>query len=93
MKLGDSTSRIKCYGFSQGTADPGPNHLEGLVSDRQELPRYLEKLIVGGWIPSPGEKLAVNVTHDNDCDHRRGDDCDCNPDVKLINHQPPTRKE
>jgi len=63
------------------------------MTDRERMPKYLERLISGGWEPSPGEVVEVNVQHDYDCAHWQGEPCACDPDVKLINHQRSTPKE
>jgi hypothetical protein len=51
--------------------------------DRDPTPKYLRILLEGGWTPEPGELVTVEVLHDEDCAHRRGETCDCLPEVRL----------
>jgi hypothetical protein len=62
------------------------------MTDRQTIPRYLEKLLGADWVPSPGESVEVNIYHDEDCSHLGGDLCDCNPTPELT-QSPVSRKE
>jgi hypothetical protein len=46
-------------------------------------PKYLRILLEGGWVPEAGELVTVEVLHAGDCAHRRGETCDCLPEVRL----------
>ena len=45
---------------------------------RDPMPKYLRILLEGDWTPEPGELVTVEVGHDGNCAHRRGEACDCN---------------
>lgn len=49
----------------------------------EEVPRYLQRLLEGGWEYTPGELVSVEVLHDDDCAHWRGRPCNCDPEVKM----------
>jgi len=57
------------------------------------MPRYLQRLLDGGWTPDPGELVEVVVLHDDWCSFLRGGQCNCDPDVKVINHGRPDEGE
>ena len=49
----------------------------------ERVPKYIERLLAGGWEWTPGEVVSVAVLHDDDCAHWRGGVCDCEPEVKM----------
>ena len=59
-----------------------------MTRERDDLPRYLRRLLDGGWTPGPGEVVALDVRHDDDCAFWRGGACDCEPDIEMKRVEP-----
>jgi hypothetical protein len=47
------------------------------------LPCYV-RAILGGWIPDPGETVAVELDHADECALWYGAPCNCEPTTRLV---------
>lgn len=58
----------------------------------RDLPRYVDRLLRSGWVPDPGEVVEVHVLHDDNCAHRHGAPCNCEPEFRMAEREDRCRR-
>ncbi len=49
----------------------------------KNIPRYVYRILDGGFEPDPADVVVVAARHDDYCRCRNGGPCDCRPSIEL----------